>query len=194
MSDFSLYFQLGIEHIADYHAYDHMLFVISLCALFQIKHWKTVLILVTAFTIGHSFTLALSVLDMVNVNASLIETLIPITILLTSLFNLYQSKSVEKPSKMGFHYSIALFFGFIHGMGFANYLSSLLGGSEEILFPLLSFNLGIEIGQISIVITYFFIYFIVFKLFKVNHRKWAIGVSLFTGSLAFWMILKNINF
>ena len=152
MSDFELYFQIGLSHIADLHAYDHMLFVISLCALFQVKDWKKVLILVTAFTIGHSITLAMSVLDFIKVNSDVIETLIPITILLTSIYNILQSRKETKPKWMSFHYGIALFFGLIHGMGFANYLKALLGGSEGIGWPLFSFNVGIEIGQSGIVI------------------------------------------
>ena len=184
MSDFELYFQIGLSHIADLHAYDHMLFVVSLCALFQVKDWKKVLILVTAFTIGHSITLALSVLDFIKVNSDVIETLIPITIFLTSIYNILQSKKGKKPKWMSFHYGIALSFGLIHGMGFANYLKALLGGSEGIGWPLFSFNVGIEIGQIGIVILYFILYYIISTITKVKHSLWVILISIFTAIIS----------
>lgn len=177
MSDFALYLQLGLEHIADLNAYDHMIFVISLCVLFHIKEWRKVLILVTAFTIGHSLTLALSVMDKVNIDKDLIETLIPITILLTCILNIVLVSIKGNTSKLKLHYFLALFFGLLHGLGFANYLKSLMMGMESITLPLLAFNVGIEVGQIAIVILFFLLTYIIQKLTKIKHKTLVIATS-----------------
>jgi len=145
---FKTYFNLGFEHILDINGYDHVLFIISICLLASINHWKKLLVLVTAFTIGHSLTLALSVLDIVTIPANIIETIIPITIILSCLDNIYQS---GKDSQYSPKYLIILLFGFIHGMGFSNFFKSILGKEEEIIFPLLAFNVGVEIAQLVIV-------------------------------------------
>lgn len=176
MSEFGIYLKLGIDHISDLGAYDHMLFIISLCVLYKLLDWKKVLILVTAFTVGHSITLVLSVLNLINIPSDLIETLIPITILITALYNL-PNRKMESESKWSiFHYSMAMFFGLIHGMGFANYLKGLLGGSGK-TFPLLAFNIGIEIGQIGIVIVYFILFALITRFLRINHREWVLVIS-----------------
>ncbi|GLR17154.1 HupE/UreJ family protein [Portibacter lacus] len=189
MSDFSLYLQLGLEHIADFAAYDHMIFIISLCAIFLIKDWRKVLILVTAFTIGHSITLALSVLDLINIDKDLIETLIPITILITSIINIVLVMKKKSSQGIILHYALALFFGLIHGMGFANYLKSLLGGMQSVTMPLLAFNIGIELGQIGIVIVYFLIYDIIRRITNLQHKFWVIIVSSITALISLSLIL-----
>lgn len=188
MSDFTLYFKLGLEHIADFAAYDHMLFIISLCAIFSLKEWKKVLILVTAFTIGHSITLALSVLDMVKVDKDLIETLIPITILITCITNIILVFAKKVKTTIWIHYSFAIFFGLIHGLGFANYLKSLLMGMGSTTLPLFAFNIGIEIGQIIIVMFYFILYqLIVFA--KIPHKYWVTGLSILIGIVSINLML-----
>lgn len=146
---FSTYFKLGFEHILDINGYDHVLFIVSICLLASLKHWKKLLILVTAFTIGHSLTLALSVLDIITIPADIIETIIPITIILSCLDNIYQS---GKESLYSPKYLIILLFGFIHGMGFSNFFKAILGKEDHIIYPLLSFNVGVEIAQLVIVL------------------------------------------
>ena len=189
MSDFSLYFQLGLEHIADIYAYDHMIFIISLCVIFTLKDWKKVLVLVTAFTIGHSITLALAVLEMLNIDKDLIETLIPITILFTCLVNIGMMILGKEVKTMSFHYVLALFFGLIHGLGFANYLKVLLMGMGSTTLPLFSFNVGIEIGQIIIVAFYFLLYYLIQKLTNINHKKWVISISTLIGLISIYLIV-----
>ena len=143
------YFKLGLDHILDIQGYDHILFLVALCLPFLLKHWKKVLIMATAFTIGHSITLACVSLQLIKVSAPLVELIIPITIALTALYDL-----LKKQGSIGLNYLIALLFGFIHGMGFSNFfLSSILPGEEHlVLIQLFVFNVGIEIGQIIIVI------------------------------------------
>lgn len=155
MNDFWIWFSTGFQHILDWNGYDHILYVISLCVLFAPKDWRKLLILVTAFTIGHSLTLAMSVLDVLLVKQSYIELLIPLTIMSTCIVNIFFRKKIDtnrNASNFKINYSLALVFGFIHGMGFSYLLKSMLGKDENVLYPLLSFNLGLEFGQIIIVV------------------------------------------
>lgn len=154
-----------------------MIFIISLCVIFTLGDWKKLLILVTAFTIGHSITLALSVLDFVRVSKVLIETLIPVTILLTCIINIYIIQKNEALKSMKLHYALALFFGVIHGLGFANYLKVLLMGMGDLTLPLFAFNVGIEVGQITIVATYFLLLFLIQKITRVSFKTWVTAVS-----------------
>ena len=148
MSPFQAYLQLGFQHISDLTAYDHILFIVALCAIYQVQQWRHILILVTAFTLGHSITLALSTLDIIIVPTELIEFLIPVTIFLTAIFNVLRKEGELTPINMRLNYVLALFFGLIHGMGFSNYLKTLLGMEESIWQPLLAFNIGLELGQL----------------------------------------------
>jgi len=152
MTTFGLYLSLGIDHIADFAGYDHILFLMALCAVYSIKQWAKVLILVTAFTLGHTLTLALATLDLIRIATGLIEFLIPVTIFVTGLWNIIQRSDAGDAASHRFKYSMALFFGLIHGLGFSNYLRSLLGTEQDLLLPLFSFNLGLELGQIIIVL------------------------------------------
>ncbi len=149
MNDFSFYFNLGWQHIISWDALDHILFITALAAIYLINNWKQVLVLVTAFTIGHSSTLALSVYDIIRFNSNWVEFLIPVTIIATAVFNFYQKKFTI--SSLRLNYVLALFFGLIHGMGFANTIRFMLAKDQRIALPLLSFNIGLEAGQIAIV-------------------------------------------
>lgn len=150
MSEFSVYFQLGVFHIMDINAYDHMLFLLALCGLYTWVDYKKLLLLVTAFTVGHSLSLAAATIGWISANASVIEFLIPVTIFVTALANFFP-KAEDKKQSMFFKYLLTGGFGLIHGLGFSNYLRSLLGKEESLLWPLFSFNLGVEAGQVIIV-------------------------------------------
>lgn len=190
MSQFSTYFELGYQHILDILGYDHILFVIALCAIYQAQDWKKVLILITAFTIGHSVTLALSTLNLVNFRTDIIEFLIPVTIFITAFSNLLK-KNGSPPAKFSSNYFYALFFGLIHGLGFSNYLKSLLGREESILTPLLGFNLGLELGQIIIVIFFIITSFVFVGLFNVAKRDWILVVSSAVAGIAITMMIET---
>ena len=151
MSVFELYFKLGIQHIADLKGYDHILFILTLCAVYRLTEWRKLLILITAFTIGHSLTLVLATLNLVRIDGDLVEFLIPLTIFLTALANILMDKKKVSSTLHYVKYAAALFFGLIHGLGFSNYLRALLGGEKSMVLPLFSFNLGIEAGQVLIV-------------------------------------------
>lgn len=189
MQDFSLYFQLGWQHICNWQGYDHILFVTVLCGTYLIQNWRKVLILVTAFTIGHSITLALSVLNIIHINTSLIEFLIPVTILITSLTNILRKR--RPPKTIHFTYTLALFFGLIHGMGFSNYLKSLLGSSTNIIPELFAFNIGLEFGQVLIVISALLISYILIKFLRVPHRDWTFFLSSAIFGIALIMCIER---
>jgi HupE / UreJ protein len=189
MGDFSLYFQLGFEHICNWQGYDHILFVTVLCGSYLLSDWRKVLILVTAFTIGHSLTLALSVLNLIRINTSLIEFLIPVTILCTSLLNILRND--EKPGSARLKYLLALFFGLIHGLGFSNYLKSLLGTDKNIVAELFAFNIGLEFGQVIIVSAVLLISWLLIRFAKIRRYDWSFFLSSAIFGIAFIMCIER---
>ena len=193
MNDFALYFEIGYKHIADLRGIDHILFVMALCLRYQFSDWRKILILVTAFTIGHSITLALSVFNLVQYSMKWIEFLIPVTILITSVSNLFVKKFVFK-SKFPLIYYLALFFGLIHGLGFSSYLKSLLGSENNVVSQLLAFNLGLEAGQLLIVTVVLLISFIFVTLLKCNRREYLLYVTGGVFALSLQMILERLPF
>lgn len=176
MNQFELYFGLGLSHILDIQGYDHILFVIALCTIYTFIDWRKILILVTAFTIGHSLTLALATLKIVSINSALIEFLIPVTIAITTATNLLNNVE-QKTRNVQLNYFFALFFGLIHGLGFSNFLKSLLGKESSILEPLLAFNIGLEVGQIVIVALYLALAYFVLSILKIKQKNWIILAS-----------------
>jgi len=185
MSEFQLYFGLGKDHILDYkNGYDHILFLVALCALYIGRDWKKILILVTAFTIGHSITLALSTLNIVRVKPELIEFLIPVTIFITASSNLFKNENNISDGPMQMNYFYASFFGLIHGLGFSNYLRSILGRDKSIITQLFAFNLGLEFGQIIIVVLFMSVCFILVDLFGLNRRDWKMVISSAVAGIA----------
>ncbi len=192
MEQFVFYLKQGINHITDLQGLDHMIFIITLCAVYQVKQWKQILILITAFTIGHTVTLALSGLNIISVNQSLVETLIPITILLTAIYNI--GKKQTQNTRIQVNYFLALFFGLIHGMGFSNFFRSMMMGitDESIVLPLFSFNVGIEIGQLLIVGVFLLINKLLTSTFSIQHRDWNLVISGAGGGIAATMIIKAL--
>jgi len=190
MQDFWLYFELGRDHIADWKGYDHLLFITALCLRYVFKDWKKVLVLVTAFTIGHSITLALSVLNYVNISVKWVEFLIPVTIFITSLSNVWR-KEFQFKTKFPLIYFFALFFGLIHGLGFSTYLKSLLGKETNIVGELLAFNLGLEFGQILIVAVVLAISWICITLLKFSRREYLLFLSGAIFGLALMMAIER---
>ena len=176
MHEFWMYTQIGFNHIANLSGMDHILFVAALCIRYQLSDWKKWLILVTAFTIGHSVTLVLSVFNYLDFSTNWIEFLIPVTILITSISNMFVKK-FSFNSKFPVIYFFALFFGLVHGLGFSFYLKSLLGMQQNIAPALLAFNLGLEIGQILIVMAILVISFIFVTLLKAPRRDIILIVS-----------------
>ncbi|MEC5146734.1 HupE/UreJ family protein [Chitinophaga sp. 212800010-3] len=187
----ALYFQLGWQHIINWEGYDHILFVIALSAIYLLRDWRKVLVLVTAFTVGHSITLALSVLNIIRIPASLVEFLIPVTICVTAISNILRRG--DDPQHLQLNYFYALFFGLIHGLGFSNYLKSLLGNQANIVKPLLGFNLGLEFGQILIVMCILLVSSLIVKLGEVKRGDWNMFLSSATFGIAFLMVIQGVR-
>ena len=192
MNDFLFYLNLGWEHIISLDALDHQLFVLVLVAVFAVKDWKNIFWIITAFTIGHSITLALSVFDIVRVPAKWVEFLIPLTIVITALDNILMRNRQNNLMKMNFY--LALFFGLIHGMGFANTARMMIANEQHIFVPLLGFNIGLELGQIAVVAAILIIQFILLNLFKVNRKDWIMFISSGVFALSLKMTLERIPF
>lgn len=190
MKDFVFYLKLGWEHIISLDALDHQLFVLVLIAAYTAKDWKRILILVTAFTIGHSVTLALSILNVIRLPSDWVEFLIPLTIVLTAAGNILMKNKKQSQNKT--NYYLALFFGLIHGLGFANTARIMIAKSQSIAVPLLGFNLGLEIGQVVIVAGILVFLSVLLHLFKVNKKDWILFVSSGVFALALKMTLERI--
>ena len=192
MNDFLFYLNLGWEHIISLDALDHQLFVLVLVAVFVMKDWKNIFWIITAFTIGHSITLALSVFDIMRAPAKWVEFLIPLTIVITALDNILMRNRQNNLMKMNFY--LALFFGLIHGMGFANTARMMIPNEQHIFVPLLGFNIGLELGQIAVVAAILIIQFILLNLFKANRKDWIMFISSGVFTLSLKMTLERIPF
>jgi len=192
MPDFWLYFSIGLNHVLDIHAYDHVLFLTALTVPYTFKDWKKVLLLVTLFTIGHTTALILSVYGVVTINSAIVEFLIPITILATALYNLFTaSKKKVKTDNINFVAFTTLFFGIIHGLGFSNYFKIVIAGSGNKLLPLLEFALGIEGAQITVVLTVLLLSYLVINVLKQSKREWLLVTSAFVAGVVVPMIIES---
>jgi hypothetical protein len=192
MSEFWVYFQIGLHHVLDIQAYDHVLFLMALVIPFTFKDWKKIILSVTLFTLGHTTALVFSVYKILVVKASFIEFLIPITILLTAIYNLASIGKSNKKGNINWVFLITLFFGIIHGFGFSNYFNTLLGGSSNSkLVPLLEFALGIEAAQLTVVLAVLVLAYIVQTGFKYSRRDWILVGSAFIVGVVLPMIIES---
>lgn len=199
---FQTYLQLGFEHIADIRAYDHILFIIALCAIYKLTEWRKVAILVTAFTIGHSLTLALAALDIIPGNVAWVEFLIPVTILVTAIYNVIAHRfeaDIEEGTfgrRVNLNYLFAAGFGLIHGMGFSNYLRAIMSRDESnlVVQQLFAFNIGVEVGQLVIVAIVLFTAFLAFNIAKIRQREWNLFISGGAAANALVMALERLPF
>jgi hypothetical protein len=199
MNEFWLWFNTGAEHILDWNGYDHILYVIALCVLFSTAEWKKLLILVSAFTIGHSLTLAVSALNLFTVKQSLIEILIPITIIFTCIVNIYYkgrlngTRRNDNTINYTINYVFALLFGFVHGMGFSYLLRSMLGKEEGVIFPLLSFNLGLELGQLIIVSGMLLFSVFLTRFTRIKKADYVFFISSAVFGIAFLLFVQRLK-
>jgi len=192
LQDFIFYFKLGWEHIISLDALDHQLFILALIAIYSYTNLKQVLILVTAFTIGHSATLLLSVMDIIRFDSKWVEFLIPCTIVVTAISNLFRTNFSLRSVKI--NYFLALGFGLIHGMGFANSIRMMLASDQNMGWGLFGFNVGLEAGQIFMVLIILVLTFIVFNYTRIKRLSWVLFISAAVFSLALKMALERIPF
>ena len=192
MSAFWIYFEIGVRHVLDLFAYDHVLFLIALTVPYSFKDWKRLLLLVSLFTVGHTMALLLSVFGVIIIKGNLVEFVIPITILIVAFFNLFTARKSSKNESISLVILITLFFGIIHGLGFASYFKSLLGGSSQSkLLPLSEFALGIEAAQIIVVFVVLILSYIVQTFFRFSKRDWILVMSSFIIGVVLPMIIES---
>ncbi|MGB3344786.1 MAG: HupE/UreJ family protein [Aequorivita sp.] len=189
MSDFWLYFNHGLHHVLDWSSYHIILFLVVLCAAYTFSSWKRLLLLVTLFTIAHTIALLLASYHVVSVSPRVIAFLIPITILVTALFNLFTAGKEKKIEKMGVFYMLTGFFGLIHGLGCAPFFMGLFGNDK--FLPLMEVALGIEVGQIIVVIVFLILAFIFQTIFRFNKRDWVLVISALIIGMIIPMIIEN---
>lgn len=191
MADFWFYFNIGLDHVLDWRAYDHVLFLIVLTVPYAFKDWQRVLLMVTLFTVGHSLALVLSVYNVVRVNAGLVEFLIPVTIFIAALYNVFTAGKGAKKDKLGLLLITALFFGLIHGLGFSNFFKELTAHLDNRMLPLLEFALGIEASQVLIVLIVLIISFIFQTIFRFSRRDWMMVISAVVLGMVIPMLIAN---
>lgn len=191
MSDFWIFFQTGLRHVLDIDGYDHVLFLIALTVPYNFKDWKRILILVSVFTLGHTLAMLMSVFGILSIKESIVEFLIPLTILATALYSLFTAGKMPKSGTSATLF-ITLFFGLIHGLGFAGYFKSILPGSpSDKLIPLLEFALGIECAQIIVVLAVMILAYVFQNFLRFSKRDWALVMSAFVTGVVLPMIIEN---
>jgi HupE / UreJ protein len=192
MSEFWLYFNIGLKHVLDIKAYDHVLFLIALTVPYVFKDWKRLLLLVSLFTIGHTLALLLSVFNVVIFKANLVEFIIPITILIVAFFNLFTAGKNSKTESISLIAIVTLFFGVIHGLGFSNYFKAILpGSSTDKLIPVSEFAIGIEVAQIIVIFVVLIFSYIVQTVFRFSRRDWTLVMSAFIVGVVIPMIIQS---
>jgi len=187
-----MYLVLGFEHITDLAGYDHMLFLAALSAVWAPSQWKTIALMATAFTVGHSISLALAVLNIVHIDTGLVELLIPVTILITCLGNFWAIRVRKNRSNLMLRYGIVTAFGLIHGLGFSNFLRALLNAEDSLFQPLLAFNIGLEVGQLLVLALLLLVSWILVHKTKIEHHWWNIVVSSGVGVVSLWLIFDRL--
>lgn len=197
LTEFRDYLSLGFSHIIDLQGYDHILFIITLCAIYRFEEWKKILILVTAFTLGHSATLALAALDLIRFPQPIIDFLIPLSIFITALHNIRKKKQTSTPRlfdrRQTVNYLIAMSFGLVHGMGFSNYFRFLLGDGNNIVNQLFAFNSGLELGQMLVVLFFMGLLYLFTALLNVQHREWNLVISGAGAGISLILMLNTIT-
>ena len=189
--EFWINVQYGINHVLDINAYDHVLFLIVLAVPYLFKDWKRVLWLVTMFTVGHTISLILASYGKVKIDGNLIEFLIPVTILIVAVYNVFTAGKIAKSQKIGLLFVSTLFFGLVHGFGFAREFGMSLDQGDSKLLRLVEFALGIEIAQIIIVFVVLFLSYIFQTVFRFSKRDWVMVISAIVVGLVIPMLLNS---
>lgn len=191
MENFWFYTQLGLNHVLDISAYDHILFLAALTVPFDLKQWRSILLLATFFTIAHCTSLALSVFDILVMDIALIEFLIPVTICLTAIFNLFYASANEFNKNIILHVLAVNFFGLIHGFGFSNYFRMLVAEEEEKMTSLFAFATGIELSQLIVILVVLFFAYLIESVLKVQKSFFVIAASILILLITIPMLIET---
>lgn len=194
LDNFWFNIQYGMNHVLDINAYDHVLFLLVLTVPYIFKDWKRVLLLVSVFTLGHTISLIMAVYGIVTVNANLVEFLIPMTILIVALYNVFTAGKKATSEKVGILFLSTLFFGLIHGLGFASEFKMFVGKAHDKMLPLIEFALGIELAQIIIVFVVLFLGFLCQTVFRFSKRDWVVVLSAIVVGLVIPMLMNRALF
>jgi len=191
MQNLWFYIKLGLNHVLDFSAYDHILFLAALALPFTFKNWKKVVVLATVFTIAHCLSLALSTYDVLVMNVELIEFLIPVTIIITAIFNFFYMNARAEDKSLLLHILATTFFGLIHGFGFSNYFKMIVAEEDDKLFPLLGFATGIEISQMLIVLSVLMLAYFVLSLLKIKQIHFVVISSILIILVTIPMLIRT---
>lgn len=192
METFTLYLKLGWDHLVSPDALDHQLFLLALSASYTLRSWRKLLVLITAFTLGHCLTLALGATGMVRLPSYWVELLIPASIGLAALGNLGFVTGRNERGTGRISYPLTALFGLVHGLGFANTLHQLLGREQSLLMPLFGFNIGIEIGQMAVLLLILGFQTVVMRIAKITHTTWAALASGLALAGSVWMVVGRV--
>lgn len=193
MSQFWFYFKLGLDHVLDWNAYDHVLFIIVLVASYSFHSWKKLLWLITIFTLGHTLALLMSAYGVVTVSSRWVELLIAVTIFVTALYNLLTAKKKESQRNMNMLYFVTAFFGIIHGFGFSSYFKMIYTGTDSKFLTLIEFALGIEVAHLIVAFVVLLLAFICQNLFRVNRRDWILVLSSIVIGIILPILRENLE-
>ncbi|MFS4482397.1 HupE/UreJ family protein [Hyunsoonleella sp. 2307UL5-6] len=191
LDNFLFNVEYGIKHVLDINAYDHVLFLIVLTIPYLFRNWKRVLLLVSLFTLGHTISLVLAAYNVVTVSGALVEFLIPVTILIVAVYNVFTAGRGAQKERVGILFLSTLFFGLVHGLGFAREFHMLLGETDNKLLLLLEFAIGIEFAQIIIVFVVLFLGYLVQTIFRFSKRDWVMVISAIVVGLVIPMLLNS---
>ncbi len=191
LDDFWFNVQYGLNHVLDINGYDHVLFLMVLSVPYLFKDWKRILILVSVFTLGHTLSLFLAAYEVVSINSALVEFLIPLTILVVAVYNVFTASKSANSGQIGVLFISTLFFGLIHGLGFAREFKMFIGRSDNKLIPLVEFALGIELAQIIIVFVVLFLGFLGQTVFRFSRRDWKMVISAMVVGMVIPMIINS---
>jgi len=191
MSDFWFYFKIGLQHVLDWQAYDHVLFLLVLVVGYMLKDWKKVILLVTVFTIGHMFSMTLSVYNIVKVSGKVTEFLIPLTIIFTGVYNIITASTQSSNNSRGILFLTTACFGLIHGLGFSSYFKMISSDLSTKGIPLLSFGIGIEAAQCIVVLLVLLITGIIQTLFRFSRRDWVLVLSAIVVGITIPLLIAN---
>ena len=191
MNDFLLFFKIGWGHLLNEGAADHILYLLALISCYSMQQLKRVLLLITAFTVGHTITLALSVFSHISFPDHWVEFFIAVTLLFTSIFNIFQTQLPRKANWFQLNYMVALCFGLIHGMGFAGTIKFLLAEDQSVGWPLLSFNVGLEVAQILLVLIFLITFWLLSLIPKINLKHSRLLISVGCGLTALLLCVER---
>jgi hypothetical protein len=189
IEDFFFYFKIGMEHVLELGALDHILFLVCLCVPLLLKDWQKTILLVSFFTVGHTLSLVLGAFGILSLDSKLVEFLIPFTILIAALVNIITAGKITDQRTKAV-YSFAVVFGVIHGLAYYSDLKIVLYGTDKIV-KIIEISLGVETAQLIIAFLLLLLSFVAQQLLRISKRDWILVISALAAGLILPMIAAN---